>query len=136
MHRESEPYLRERAGYERLRKAGAAKILNFNVPQFIRADDQLRIIEMTIVTRPFVLDFADAYLDAPPEFSDEIWAEWEAGKREQFDELAPQPARDGSLLSLLAGPIGPVTWKGGDFSKLVAHPVFQRCLKRPGVQMP
>jgi hypothetical protein len=40
---------------------------------------------MTIVTRPFVLDFAGAYVGAPPEFSEEIWAEWEAEKREQFD---------------------------------------------------
>ena len=39
---------------------------------------------MTIVTRPFVLDFAGAYVDAPPEFSEDIWAEWEVEKREQF----------------------------------------------------
>jgi hypothetical protein len=90
VHRESEPYLRERAVYERLRQVGDAKILGFNVPQFIRADDNLRIIEMTIVTRPFVLDFAGAYLDAPPEFSDEIWADWESGKREQFDRRWPE----------------------------------------------
>lgn len=90
MHRESEPYLRECAVYERLRQVGAAKILSFNIPQFIQADDNLRIIEMTIVTRPFVLDFAGAYLDAPPEFSDEIWAERESGKREQFDQRWPE----------------------------------------------
>jgi hypothetical protein len=40
---------------------------------------------MSIVTRPFVLDFAGAYLDAPPQFSDETWAEWEAEKMDQFD---------------------------------------------------
>jgi len=84
-HREAEPYQRERAVYERLQQIGVTKVLGFNVPQFIRADDQLRIIEMTIVTRPFVLDFAGAYIDAPPTFSDEIWADWESGKREQFD---------------------------------------------------
>ena len=39
---------------------------------------------MTIVTRPFVLDFAGAWLDVPPEFSDEIWDEWEHDKLEQF----------------------------------------------------
>jgi hypothetical protein len=31
-----------------------------------------------------VLDFAGAYLDKQPEFSEEIWAEWEAEKRELF----------------------------------------------------
>jgi hypothetical protein len=89
-HRESEPYLREQAVYERLKRAGTTEILGFNVPQFIRADDNLRVIEMSSVTRPFVLDFAGAYLDAPPDFSDEIWAEWESGKREQFDVRWPK----------------------------------------------
>lgn len=83
-HRELEPYLREHAAYERLKQAGITKILDFNVPQFIRADDGLKIIEMSIVTRPFVLDFAGAYLDVLPDFSEEIWEEWEFGKREQF----------------------------------------------------
>lgn len=88
-HREFEPYLRERAGYERLAQAGVTKVLGFNVPRLLRADDDLRVIEMTIVTRPFVLDFAGAYLDVPPEFPDEIRAEWEAEKREQFEKRWP-----------------------------------------------
>jgi hypothetical protein len=90
VHRESEPYLRERAVYERLKTAGITELLGFNVPQFIRADDALRVIEMSVVKRPFVLDFAGAYLDAPPAFSEEIWADWESGKREQFDVRWPK----------------------------------------------
>lgn len=39
---------------------------------------------MTIVTPPFVLDFAGAWLDVQPEFSEDIWAQWEAEKQEQF----------------------------------------------------
>ena len=61
------------------------EILGFNVPKLIRSDDELLVIEMTIVSRPFVLDFAGAYLDSPPEFSREIWSEWEAEKRDQFE---------------------------------------------------
>jgi hypothetical protein len=83
-HRAAEFYLRERAAYERLRSVGVTEVLGFHVPQFIRSDDELEVIEMTIVTRPFVLDFAGAYVGAPPEFSEDIWAEWEAEKREQF----------------------------------------------------
>ncbi len=83
-HRAREFYLRERAVYERLREAGVTEILSFHVPQFIRADDDLQVIEMTIVTRPFVVDFAGAYVGAPPEFSEDVWAEWESEKREQF----------------------------------------------------
>ncbi len=60
-------------------------MLGFNVPELLGWDDRLRILEMTIVKRPFVLDFAGAYLDARPEFSAEIWADWEAEKREQFE---------------------------------------------------
>ncbi len=77
-------YLREREVYERLRRAGVTEVLGFHVPQFIRADDELWVIEMTIVTRPYVLDFAGAYLGRRPEFSQEIWSEWESQKREQF----------------------------------------------------
>jgi len=88
-HREVEPYRRECAIYERLQQAGVTEVLGFHVPQFIRADDELRAIEMSIVTRPFVLDFAGAYPDAPPDFPDEVWAEWEAGKRELFEGRWP-----------------------------------------------
>jgi hypothetical protein len=88
-HREFEPYLRERAVYERLRQAGVTEVLGFNVPQFLQADDGLRIIEMSIVTRPFVLDFAGAYLDAPPDFPDEVWVEWKTVKQEQFEARWP-----------------------------------------------
>jgi hypothetical protein len=77
-------YLREKAVYERLRDAGVAEVFGFHVPQLIRADEELHVIEITIVTRPFVLDFAGAYLDALPEFSGEIWADWESEKRDQF----------------------------------------------------
>ncbi len=92
-HREREPYLRERAAYERLRAAGVIEILGFNVPQLIRADDELCVIEMTIVMRPFVLDFAGAYLDQMPDFPDAIWAEWESEKSEQFDVRWPTVQR-------------------------------------------
>jgi hypothetical protein len=82
----AEFYLRERAVYQRLREAGVTELLGFHVPQFIGADDELYVIEMTIVTRPFVLDFAGAYLDHRPEFSEEAWAEWELNKQEQFGD--------------------------------------------------
>lgn len=83
-HREIEPYRRELSVYERLGKIGVTKILGFNVPQLVNSDESLRVIEMSIVVRPFVLDFAGAYLDAMPEFPDEVWEEWEAEKMEQF----------------------------------------------------
>jgi hypothetical protein len=89
-HREVEPFRRELAVYERLQAEGVCEIFDFNVPQLIDYDVHLRTIEMCIVTRPFVLDFAGAYLDAPPEFSDEVWAEWETQKRDQFETRWPK----------------------------------------------
>jgi hypothetical protein len=84
-HRSLEPYQRERDAYERLKEAGVSEIIGFHVPQFISFDDELRVIEMSIVVRPFVLDFAGAWLDAPPEFSEQTWEEWEAEKCGQFE---------------------------------------------------
>lgn len=90
VHRAKEPFLREVAIYQRLKEAEITKILGFNVPQLLRHDEELCIIEMSIVTRPFLLDFAGAYLDFPPEFPDAIWAEWEAEKQEQFGTRWPK----------------------------------------------
>lgn len=39
---------------------------------------------MTVVTPPYVLDFAGAYLDFPPKFSEEVWADWNRKNEEQF----------------------------------------------------
>jgi hypothetical protein len=90
VHRATEPFLRECAVYERLQGEGVSEILGFNIPHLISFDDDLLIVEMSIVTRPFVLDFAGAYLHTPPDFPDETWAEWEAEKREQFDVRWPK----------------------------------------------
>jgi hypothetical protein len=89
-HHSIEPYRRERDVYQRLKSASVADVIGFRVPQLIRFDDHLRVIEMSIVARPFVLDFAGAWLDVPPEFSEETWAEWEAEKQKQFEDRWPQ----------------------------------------------
>ncbi len=85
----SEAYEREKRVYARLRQAGTDTVLGFNVPQLIGQDDDLLVLEMTIVERPFVLDFAGAHLDARPEFPAEVWTDWEAEKREQFEGRWP-----------------------------------------------
>lgn len=85
-HRAAEFYLRERDAYERLKVASVSNILGFNVPQLIRCDDELNVVEMSIVSRPFVLDFAGAFLDALPEFPEEAWDHWLNEKMEQFGD--------------------------------------------------
>jgi hypothetical protein len=86
----SEPYFREKQVYEQLATLNISNVIGFHVPQIMDFDDGLRVIEMTVVKRPFVLDFAGAYLDKRPDFPSEIWAEWETEKREQFEGRWPQ----------------------------------------------
>jgi hypothetical protein len=85
-----EGYCRERDVYRRLQDQGVVEIYDFRVPQFIERDDALLALEMTMVMPPFVLDFAGAYLDFPPQFSEEVWAEWERKNEEQFGSDWPK----------------------------------------------
>jgi hypothetical protein len=87
--RVEEPYGREKRVYQRLGMAAVTTILGFNVPELIDFDDELLVLEMTIVRRPFVLDFAAAYLDRRPEFPEDVWMTWEEEKREQFEKRWP-----------------------------------------------
>ena len=77
-------YRREREVYLRLQEHGITEIRGCHVPVMLSFDDESWIIAMTVVTRPFVLDFAGAYLDEPPDFSAEVMADWRAEKAEQF----------------------------------------------------
>jgi len=62
------------------------EVLGHNVPQLCGVDESLRVVEMLIVQPPFLLDFASAYLDYPPDFSDEVLEEWQHAKREEFGD--------------------------------------------------
>jgi hypothetical protein len=84
MHRHNAAYQRERDVYLRLSEKEVVDILGLNVPQLIHADDDALAIAMTIVVRPFALDFAAAFLDLPPDFPDEVWAEREGHWRDHF----------------------------------------------------
>ncbi len=68
----------------RLTAESVIDIGGHNVPTLVDWDDQLLVIEMTIVRPPFLLDFASAYLDTPPDFPPEVMEEWRAEKAEQF----------------------------------------------------
>jgi len=60
VHERERFYLRERNIYLRLQENSATYIHGAAVPELIAYDDELWVIEMTIVARPFVLDFAGA----------------------------------------------------------------------------
>jgi hypothetical protein len=85
-----ELYERERDVYSRLRDVQISSVRGFNVPRLILADDQLYVVEMTIVSPPFVLDFAGAYLDQSPDFPSDVIEAWRAEKVEQFGDRWPE----------------------------------------------
>ena len=85
-HREAQPFERECRAYQRLRERQVAQIRGFNVPQFLGSDEEFRALEMTIVRKPFLLDFADALLDQTPDFSEDVLQQWEEDRAEIFGE--------------------------------------------------
>ena len=98
-----EMFSREWACYARLSELGIFEILGHWVPQLRGADDRLLVIEMSIVERPFLLDFASAYLDDPPDFPPDVIQQWEESKQEEF---GPHWPRVVTLLELLKQDFG------------------------------
>jgi hypothetical protein len=92
-HADEAAYKRERDVYCRLGTLGVTQVAGFNVPQIDGYDDEQLVLAMTIVSRPFCLDFAAAYLDSPPAFSEETLALQEEKLREEFGERWPAVQR-------------------------------------------
>lgn len=90
LHKEQATYFREKRAYERLAQHSVSRMEGFNVPELVYADDPWLVLQMTIVPKPYVLDFGSAYLDDErPEFSDEIWEQWRKDKLEMFEDRWP-----------------------------------------------
>lgn len=79
-------YRQERDVYLRLQELNLSNLRGFEIPRLVDLDDTLQVIEMTIVSPPFVLDFAGAKLDRKPQFEPEIMEEWRREKAEQFED--------------------------------------------------
>lgn len=66
--------------YMRLLAHRISEIDGLNVPRIVEYSRRLRIIEMTLVHPPYLLDFGKAYVDEPapytPEQLDEWYREW------------------------------------------------------------
>ena len=86
-------YQNERNVYQRLAQLGYEEIAGFNVPKLISSDDELWIVEIQIVTPPFVLDFAGASLDQPSrifaEMSEDDQLEWMESRMEMYGDEWP-----------------------------------------------
>ena len=84
----------ERDVYLRLAAHECDEIAGFAVPRMIDSDDELWIVEMQIVSPPFIVDFAGASLDIRPrilrEMSVEDWTEWQEERIEMFGDDWPK----------------------------------------------
>lgn len=89
-YRHDNLYQKERNVYRRMRERGISSADAFTVPRLISRSDDWLAVEMTIVSPPFILDFAGAYLDEKPPYSAEEWAQWESEKSEQFGDRWPE----------------------------------------------
>lgn len=89
-------YERERDVYLRLYNLQIESVCGCNVPKLMDYDDRLWVIEMEIVSPPFVLDFAGAYLDRKPDFPADVMRTWQREKRAQFRDDWPR------VLSIMA----------------------------------
>jgi serine/threonine protein kinase len=76
--------------YLRLRELGVDEVCGHAVPSLLGFDDDLMAIEMEIVSPPFCLDFGGAYLDRPPDYSPEVWRDWEEMKSMAFEDNWPK----------------------------------------------
>lgn len=80
-----ERFVRESEVYRVLEARDIWSVAGHNVPRLIRVVPELRVIELTLVARPFVLDFAGAKLPHEvPDFSPEIMEEHHEHLRELF----------------------------------------------------
>src|SRR5436190_23650197 len=103
LHRRIAPWRRERDCYQRLQEIGTSSIEGVDLPQLIWEDEEWLAIEMSLVTRPFLLDFGTAWLDERPEFPEGVWEQADADAAEKFGEDWP---RASAVLHALAGETG------------------------------
>lgn len=88
IHATESSYIIERNAYMRLRELDVASVAGFSIPILCHYDDQLRAIEMSIVTPPYLVDFASAIFDIEPDFIEDDGHTFEDFIRHRFDDRA------------------------------------------------
>ncbi len=79
----------ERDVYERLTEHNVLKVAGHTVPQFLGFNNDLWIIEISIVEPPFLLDFAKCTIDFEPDFPEGVMEEAREKWREIFGKKWP-----------------------------------------------
>ncbi len=81
----TELYERELEIYQYMNKWNIRQVDAFHIPRLIAFDKALAIIEMSVVTPPFIVDFASAAIERPIERGDE----WHAKMADDFEDDWP-----------------------------------------------
>ncbi len=76
--------------YCRFHSAEIDSINGFAVPRLMGFNEELLVIEMGIVSPPFIIDFAKVRLDRPYDFCEEVIADWNESGRDLFEDRWPQ----------------------------------------------
>jgi hypothetical protein len=88
-------YYNERDAYLRLQEFGfTEEIDGFWIPKLVAYHDELWTIEMDFITKsPYILDFAKVRIDRPPDFSEEVLADYDKKNQELFQHHWPEVQR-------------------------------------------
>ncbi len=81
----SELYDRELEVYKYMNKWGIRQVDAFHIPRLIAFDKSLAVIEMSVVTPPFIVDFASALIEREINRDEE----WHAKMAEDFEDDWP-----------------------------------------------
>lgn len=66
VHRYKERFRRELEAYQRLQERGIERLKGFRFPQLVRCNEELRILELSFVSPPYILDFVEVGLGKRP----------------------------------------------------------------------
>ncbi len=81
----TELYRQELTVYQYLAKWRITEVNGFHIPRLVGFDNNRAIIEMTVVSPPFVVDFVGARIEMPIHYDDE----WYEQKNEEFEDDWP-----------------------------------------------
>lgn len=76
----------EKECYLRLAASKITELRGFAIPKLVDCDRKLRIIEMSTVKAPYLLDFGKCYLDSKPDFTTEVWNDLYAQIRDVYED--------------------------------------------------
>ncbi|TWU06236.1 hypothetical protein [Stieleria varia] len=71
--------------YQILHNESVHELDGFTIPRLLDHDNELQVIEMTIVSPPFLLDFGKAYIGRRPDFTEEVMSDYESDREELFE---------------------------------------------------